>query len=164
MEISSPSRGTDDCWQQPSLWSVFRSSLCLLWVTRIFAWTYLSLHLVHWAHLVSFYLFMCMCLGNPGFWFCSEGAGAAPTETLWEETKPSSWSHTGEATLWTTELFIIVKLSTRLRFYSYSCVYNSIQWTECGVNEHPVLKTSCVTLHGTMSHTADNHKLNLAVL
>lgn len=40
-------------------------------------------------------------LGDPGFWICAKGSGAAPAEALWEETKPSSWTHTGEPTLTT---------------------------------------------------------------
>lgn len=88
METSSLSPGMDVCLLQPSPWSEFLSLLCRPWV----AWLLLDTGGWSPAHLSA----SCV-LGHSGLWLCSEGSRAAPTETLWEEAKPSSRTHTGES-------------------------------------------------------------------
>lgn len=128
MGTSSRSPGTDAYWLQPSLWLEFHSLLFLLWVTLLFTLvhlTQLNLYLVQPSSPVS----LSVCLsGDPGLWFCPEGSGAAPTETLWKETKPSCWTHTGEPALWchseshlSERLILLIVNDTSCRIIFFSC-------------------------------------------
>lgn len=47
---------------------------------------------------------VCLCVGDSRLWLCSEGAGAAQTETLWKEEKSSCQPYTGKSAALNTYL------------------------------------------------------------